>query len=476
MSKRPTDKINKEQVSAPLEPKKYFVVKNRQISTPVNSNTEARDGNSLRNNKTHFGLSLRRDQNKPKIFRKLAYKPLVFDRFNPQSATKNKFVYNKVPNTFRSTSDNKVLGLTCLRKPDKRHIIRNNENYKAVFSSKKIINKKTKLYEGPRFLDTRKRCNGVISKQHQYLEKKETPINCIKMHKLLLLFLAKKQATKSNFLKKRVNIKKRTKLVTMLVYNLHKGAGSFKKVNKTVKKTNTRLFYKKNVQGAAVREPSLGYYNYAKTRLKQKLKEISNFIKKPLSALQKLPKITKKNKQVKTNNSFWLNYYSFNTLQPLFGRQLTIINFNILNAANLNNYKKITRNALSAFPFLQLNRVAAHFIATVYTAMVLKESKAITLFIRKIMRGVHFKKHPFYFSFVGSLIKDVIKPQLHTFNCLGLSVVFRGKLGIGGNARKRALKYQTGMISSSSKYVKLSRSINVVRTKTGIVGFSVILA
>ena len=138
--------------------------------------------------------------------------------------------------------------------------------------------------------------------------------------------------------------------------------------------------------------------------------------------------------------------------------------------------RKLLKQSLLVFSFLQLNRVAAHFIATIFSALILKDSKALATFIRIIMREIHYKQHNFYFTFVGQLVHDVIKPQLHRFDCLGISVVFRGKLGIGGNARKRALKYHTGVISSSSKYVKLSRSIDIVRTKTGVVGFTVIIA
>jgi hypothetical protein len=168
--------------------------------------------------------------------------------------------------------------------------------------------------------------------------------------------------------------------------------------------------------------------------------------------------------------------YSFYPAQSLINEKFSIINFNILNSTTKHNHSLIIREALQTFSFLQLNRVAAHFTATIYSALILKDSKALTTFIRNLLRDVHFKEHPFYFTFVGYLIRSVIQPQLHHFACLGVSVVFRGKLGIGGNARKRTIKYQTGMVSSSSKYVKLTRSQDVVRTKTGIVGFTVIVA
>lgn len=173
---------------------------------------------------------------------------------------------------------------------------------------------------------------------------------------------------------------------------------------------------------------------------------------------------------------FWSNFYSFLPFQALTGEKFTVINFNILNSTTKQIHSNLLKEALQVFSFLQLNRVAAHFTATIYTALMLKDSKALATFIRTLLREVHFKQHPFYFSFIGFLVRDIIQAQLHSFNCLGVSVVFRGKLGIGGNARKRALKYQTGMVSASSKYVKLSRSLDVIRTKTGIVGFAVIVA
>ncbi len=173
---------------------------------------------------------------------------------------------------------------------------------------------------------------------------------------------------------------------------------------------------------------------------------------------------------------FWEDYYNVLPLSSFFNKKITVINFNIASVFFEKSFASMLQRALKFYPFLQLNRVVAKLLASIFSILVLKETKALTYFIQSIMQEEHYSKHMLFFGFAGQLIYDVFTPWIHRFGCLGVGIVFRGKLAVGGNSRKRALKYKTGMLSSSSKFVKINRTFLIVRTKTGAVGFSVTVA
>lgn len=359
--------------------------------------------------------------------------------------------------------------LQCVIKPDRRHVIRNNPDYSDLFlKARGMKYKQTYINKVAGVVEV-----SPMSTTHSYDKPSKPGLLCSRLLPIIIAFVVRKQKKKSS-LTSTTWQPGLLQIIPTQLYGVSCSTASWTGYAKIFRNEYTQLTYLPQLTQKLHLSKSLA--DYSRSKLKKYLQPRIRNIQVRNPAIKCIPHLLVKTKNALRSKSFWLNQYTFSVLQPLLGRNITVINYNILSAATHSNYKKITKSALSAFPFLQLNRVAAHFIATIYTALILKETKALTLFIKKLMREVHFKKHPFYFTFVGSLIRDSIQPQLHKFNCLGLSVVFRGKLGIGGNARKRSLKYQTGMISSSSKYVKLSRSIDVVRTKTGIVGFTVILA
>ena len=192
--------------------------------------------------------------------------------------------------------------------------------------------------------------------------------------------------------------------------------------------------------------------------------------------LRKLPHKDKSGLAGRARLCFWDSFYNTLPLASFVDKKVTVINYNIANVIFEKDFTQLLKRALKYFPFMQLNRVAARLIGSIFSILVLKDSKALSTFIQTIMQKEHYKKHNMFFGFAGQLVTDVFSPWLHYFNCLGVSVTFRGKLAVGGNSRKRALKYKTGMLSSSSKYIKINRTFAIVRTKTGSVGFVVTVA
>lgn len=160
----------------------------------------------------------------------------------------------------------------------------------------------------------------------------------------------------------------------------------------------------------------------------------------------------------------------------LLNKKIVNINVNTATLFSEDIYKKYLKELLIVFPFLQKNRVAARLLGALFNLFVFKNGQGLLIFLKKIFRDIHYSKHNSYYTHVGFLLKNIIEPQLKLFDCQGVRIVFRGKLGVGGNARKRSLKYSTGMYSFSTKFIKINRNYDIIRTKTGVVGFSIVVA
>lgn len=69
----------------------------------------------------------------------------------------------------------------------------------------------------------------------------------------------------------------------------------------------------------------------------------------------------------------------------------------------------------------------------------LKNSKNIAIFIKNKLDTTHFKKHRAYFLFFFRLLRRYIAPNFSILHVKGVSLKFKGKLGRGGNSRKKTL-------------------------------------
>jgi len=100
----------------------------------------------------------------------------------------------------------------------------------------------------------------------------------------------------------------------------------------------------------------------------------------------------------------------------------------------------------------------------------LKNAKNISLFIKRKLDSVHFKRHRAYFLFFFRLIKKYIVPNFTILKLRGVTLKFKGKLGRGGNSRKKTMFFWRGYYSLSNKFLALNRNKWDVWTKTGTVG------
>jgi hypothetical protein len=113
---------------------------------------------------------------------------------------------------------------------------------------------------------------------------------------------------------------------------------------------------------------------------------------------------------------------------------------------------KVRNINFKQFNIKYFNEVSHLFLVNFW----LKNLKNICRYIKKKLNSVHFKKHRLYFLFFFKIINKYIKPNFKELQLKGVYLVFKGKLGKGGNSRKKTMFYKTGYYSLSNKMLCLN--------------------
>jgi len=127
---------------------------------------------------------------------------------------------------------------------------------------------------------------------------------------------------------------------------------------------------------------------------------------------------------------------------------------------------KVQNISYKQFSIKYFNEVAYLFLISAWT----KNLKPICKYIKKRLDNTHFKKHRSYFLFFFRILNKYIKPNFEQLKIKGLYLVFRGKLGRGGNSRKKVMFYKKGEYSLSNKLLAMNSHKWDIWTKTGTVG------
>ena len=127
---------------------------------------------------------------------------------------------------------------------------------------------------------------------------------------------------------------------------------------------------------------------------------------------------------------------------------------------------KVRNTNFKQFNIKYFNEIGYLFLINIW----LKNLKNICKYIKKKLDYVHFKNHRLYFLFFFKILNKYIKPNFNQLQIKGIYLVFRGKLGKGGNARKKTMFYKHGYYSLSNKMLSLNTQKWDIWSKTGTVG------
>lgn len=179
---------------------------------------------------------------------------------------------------------------------------------------------------------------------------------------------------------------------------------------------------------------------------------------------------------VDTSNSYKFGTYRFYQmfnaiyLQSVYNVAVCEKNVNVLKTIPKKLVKifsyKVQNISFKQFSIKYFNEVAYLFLISSWS----KNLKPICKYIKKRLDNTHFKKHRSYFLFFFRILNKYIKPNFEQLKIKGLYLVFRGKLGRGGNSRKKVMFYKKGEYSLSNKLLAMNSHKWDIWTKTGSVG------
>jgi hypothetical protein len=174
---------------------------------------------------------------------------------------------------------------------------------------------------------------------------------------------------------------------------------------------------------------------------------ITKYSKKKLFNIKKLQKKHHKDLQLITLNKNKKFYYSFLYYQYFTSIYLqNIFKFNLrekyLNALNTIP-KKTTKYILFRMRFKSFKYFKIKYFNEVLFMLIvnfwLKNPKNVALYIKRKLDSVHFKRHRAYFLFFFRILKKYITPNFDILRLKGVTLKFKGKLGRGGNSRKKTM-------------------------------------
>jgi hypothetical protein len=224
---------------------------------------------------------------------------------------------------------------------------------------------------------------------------------------------------------------------------------------KSLKSTyTTHTFYKTKVFATNYRTPTyLKNLNYlpilvSKNRVK------NSFLKKNLISIFFTLKVSK-----------LINLPIFLKLEALkFSILFINMNINVV-------FKKFRRYANFFGGVYQL----FEFVVTSFFTLITKDLNFFTNWLKKKFESIFYRKHKKLLYLIKLFFTNYLYIYLSMFNCWGFYFKIRGKIGVGGNSKKKKYLIRLGRHSLTTKKLIFVSNHGNIRTLVGSLGFTLYL-
>lgn len=115
------------------------------------------------------------------------------------------------------------------------------------------------------------------------------------------------------------------------------------------------------------------------------------------------------------------------------------------------------------------------FLDLILVFLLTKDTVFFKNLLKYILESIHFKNHKRFLYNLKVLLSLVFDVYGSSLNILGLYIKIKGKIGLGGNSKKKKYNFKKGNFSFTKKDQKLSYNKDVIRTYSGVLGFEVYL-
>lgn len=180
-----------------------------------------------------------------------------------------------------------------------------------------------------------------------------------------------------------------------------------------------------------------------------------------------------KNSRINTKyQSSKFDHFFSSLFRKIFNKDVYLINFNYAKRCKVPSMDQLVNNLLFKYRFFRKTRVVYKIFQLVLASLMYKDTKILMHTLKMIFECVHYSKHRMYFNFWKFLIRSFLTKFYKKFSILGVRLEFHGKLGVGGNSKKRSYYFHKGRCTNSTKDVRMDSSNFFFGTTTGVVGFT----
>jgi hypothetical protein len=179
------------------------------------------------------------------------------------------------------------------------------------------------------------------------------------------------------------------------------------------------------------------------------------------------------------NNLFFIQFFILKFFKKFISKKKLLIQFK-------QNYINIKENRFLFMTFLkkikhlrflkETNLKIKSFLNLILMSLHSKDATLLKNAISSILEDLPFKKHKRFLYSLKVILRTLAKVFFIQFKCKGLYIKIKGKIGVGGNLKKRKFLFKLGSFSLTSKMQRVNYSNGVIKTYSGILGLEVYLS
>lgn len=174
------------------------------------------------------------------------------------------------------------------------------------------------------------------------------------------------------------------------------------------------------------------------------------------------------------NNLYFIRFFIIKYLSLFLQDKNFYLNLqkNNVEVIEKNFFYKILLKKTKNLGFLkEIKFKVKSFINVILISLYNKDITLLKNVIKYILENLHFKKHKRFLYNLKVILKSIAYVFFYRFQCLGLYIKIKGKVGVGGNSKKRKYIFKLGSFSFTKKSQKLSYVKDSIRTYSGVLGF-----
>lgn len=174
------------------------------------------------------------------------------------------------------------------------------------------------------------------------------------------------------------------------------------------------------------------------------------------------------------------SYFSSNInkyLEFFFNSRVSsVINFELLNRLKVSEYFYL--ESVKSRLFLANSQFSTiffvnEFLDLVYMALKLKNFNHLITYLNRLLKSLIIWEHKRFLLFFFEAFKEQFFVAFPDFGIVGLQLLIKGKIGVGGDSRKRSMVVRLGQLTRTATSVNTYTLNTWLNTNTGALGLNV---